>query len=173
LCAGLLDILRREHDSAKAPVRAIQADVLDASIAIGSGFRLAILSEVVSHFVEARQLRLLFERMSGALEPGGILLFNCFLAHPSYTPDRIARDVSRAYGCSVFTRKELADAAQASAFELLADESVRDYEKEHLPDKAWPPTPWFDAWTQGQDVFKLDAGKGPIEMRWLTYRRPS
>ncbi|MBI5533923.1 MAG: class I SAM-dependent methyltransferase [Deltaproteobacteria bacterium] len=171
LSPRVLEILRKEHAQAGLPVDAIEGDVLDARVALPSGFRLVVLSEVLSNFVDRQQLRTMFGRMTAALAPGGTLLLNCFLAHPSYTPDRVARDVSRAYGCAVFTRSELAEAVQGSDLELMTDESARDYEKEHLPPDRWPPTTWFDGWSQGRDVFRLEDGKSPVEMRWLTYRK--
>lgn len=55
----------------------------------------------------------------------------------------------------MFTRDEMATAAAGLPLTLLADDSVHDYEKEHLPEGAWPPTPWYPNWTAGQDVFDL------------------
>jgi hypothetical protein len=54
---------------------------------------------------------------------------------------------------------------------LVADDSVFDYEKQHLPEGAWPPTSWYAAWVSGQDVFDVPRERSPIEMRWLVYRK--
>jgi len=40
-----------------------------------------------------------------------------------------------------------------------------------LAEEAWPPTGWYDDWSQGLDVYALPAGKAPMELRWLTFRR--
>ena len=45
------------------------------------------------------------------------------------------------------------------------------YEKEHLPREAWPPTRWFEEWTDGRDLFDLPAGEAPMDLRWLAYKR--
>ena len=62
-------------------------------------------------------------------------------------------------------------AAAGLPLELVADDSVYDYEKEHLPPGAWPPTSWYEDWISGQDVFAIEREKRPIEMRWLVYRQ--
>lgn len=62
-------------------------------------------------------------------------------------------------------------ASSAEGLGRISDESVFEYEKARLPESAWPPTGWFAAWTQGIDMFDLPAGKAPIDMRWLVYRR--
>jgi SAM-dependent methyltransferase len=167
----LVEILRRTIDVEKVEVALIVGDVLDASTQLPGDVRLAVLCEVVSHFREPLHLQRLFRRMAAILQPGGMLLFNVFLAHPSYTPDRFAREASQAYGCSVFTRRELTDTAQQFPFELVSDESVYEYEKAHLPAQAWPPTEWFEDWTQGLGFYKLQGAKSPIEMRWMLYRK--
>ena len=55
--------------------------------------------------------------------------------------------------------------------EFVADESVYEYEKAHLPDGAWPPTGWYAGWVTGLDVFDVPPEQCPIELRWLTYRK--
>jgi hypothetical protein len=62
-------------------------------------------------------------------------------------------------------------AAAGLPLELIADDSVCDYEKAHLPTDAWPPTAWFESWSTGRDVFKDVARESsPIDLRWLVYR---
>ena len=56
-------------------------------------------------------------------------------------------------------------------FERVTDESVLEYEKEHLPAEAWPPTGWFVPWVAGQDLFDIPENRSPVELRWLAYRR--
>ena len=71
---------------------------------------------------------------------------------------------------SIFTRHEMSTAAAELPLELVADDSVYEYEKAHLPDGAWPPTSWYAEWVSGQDVFDVERENCPIEMRWLVYQ---
>ena len=66
---------------------------------------------------------------------------------------------------------ELASAAALLPLELVADDSVYEYEKTHLPEGAWPPTSWYAAWVSGLDVFDVEREASPIEMRWLVYQK--
>ena len=54
---------------------------------------------------------------------------------------------------------------------VAPNESVHDYERDHLPTEAWPPTNGFVPWSQGRNVFAVDPGKEPMELRWLVFRR--
>ena len=64
-------------------------------------------------------------------------------------------------------------AAAELPLELVADDSVYEYEKAHLPDGAWPPTSWYAEWVSGLDVFDVEREQCPIEMRWLVYQKAS
>ena len=55
--------------------------------------------------------------------------------------------------------------------QLVADDSVYEYEKANLPEGAWPPTSWYADWVSGLDVFDVDREDRPIEMRWLVYQK--
>ena len=94
-----------------------------------------------------------------------------FLTSDGYKPDEMARQASLALWSMMFTRGELSFITQELPFDRISDESVHDYEKDHLPADYWPPTSWYEAWTQGGDVFALPMGKAPMELRWLAYRR--
>ena len=72
---------------------------------------------------------------------------------------------------SIFTRDEMSTAAAELPLELVADDSVYEYEKAHLPDGAWPPTGWYAEWVSGLDVFDVEREQCPIEMRWLVYQK--
>jgi hypothetical protein len=65
----------------------------------------------------------------------------------------------------------MSSASAGLPLELVADDSVYDYEREHLPEGAWPPTSWYADWVSGLDVFTVEREKCPIEMRWLVYRK--
>ncbi|MCX6484153.1 MAG: SAM-dependent methyltransferase, partial [Mycobacterium sp.] len=72
---------------------------------------------------------------------------------------------------SIFTATELAGAISLHPLHLIADDSVHDYEKDHLPADKWPPTSWYANWVSGLDVFDVPREDSPIELRWLVYRK--
>ena len=168
-------VLRAQISQAAADegltIRIDEADFLKEDVAIeAGGYDLVFLSEVVSHFRSVEDLEELFRRASRALSPGGRLLFNVFVPHDSYTPDKYVRELSEIVWSTVYTRNELRAASKAAGLELVSDESVHDYEKEHVPAESWPPTGWFIDWTLGGDIFARPIGRSPIDMRWLCYR---
>lgn len=167
----LVKILKAEASRAGARVNVIEGDLFKEVTLKPQYYRFIFLSEVVSHFRDSTQLRALFDRASRALAPGGLLLFNAFVAHDSYTLAPMARELSDVFWSTAFSRKQLSDAAAGLGFEQVSDEQVYEYEKSRTPEDSWPPTGWFPDWTRGLDIFDLPAGKSPVEMRWLLYRR--
>ena len=173
LAPPLLAVLRKDLELARLPqVRVFEGDLFEPSLALPrQHYRLLLLAEVVSsHFTRLAQLRQLFELAQELLLPDGLLAFSVFLAVGEYIPSRVVRQLSQAAWCSVFTREELAQAAQGLPFELLSDESVLEFERAHLPPDAWPPTGWFEQWASGQDLFEMPGKQAPLELRWLVYR---
>jgi hypothetical protein len=71
----------------------------------------------------------------------------------------------------LFSRSDLSFLVNELPFELVSDESAFEFEKAHTEPSAWPPTTWFESWSQGSNVFDMPVGKAPIELRWLMYRR--
>lgn len=152
-------------------VRVIQRDVFTTVADLRRDYALILLSEVVSDFRSARQLRGVFEIAAQCLEPGGRLVFNVHLARNGYVPDDAARQFGQQAYTSIFTDDELRAAASGLPLELVGDDSVHDYEQAHLPEGAWPPTGWYVNWVGGLDVFSVPREESPIEMRWLVYRK--
>lgn len=103
--------------------------------------------------------------------PGGFLLFNAFLANDALDLDRDLKELSQQAWASAFSRRELEEAVGSLPLELVDDVPVVDYEREHLPEGAFPPTGWYEKWTRGGDIFDVAEGTAPIDMRWLLYRR--
>lgn len=168
LCTQLSGYARREEVS----VSVTQADLLDDAVELApEEYQLIVLSEVVSHFRDVGEIRRVATRLAAALVPEGRFLFSVFLARDGYEPDALARETSQAALSSLFTRAELSFMTRELPLVLVSDESVFEFEKTHLPADAWPPTPWFPAWSRGCDVFELPEGAAPVELRWLTYRR--
>jgi SAM-dependent methyltransferase len=173
LAPSLAKILREEIAKRNFSGRVVEGDALDPALDVPNNhYRLLVLAEVVaSHFRNAGQLRQLFEAAERLLVPGGLLAFSMFLTNGGYKPDRLARELSEALWCCVFTRHELEEAASGLPFARVSDESTYDFELEHLPKEAWPPTGWFSEWARGQDLFDLPADRAPMDLRWLVYKR--
>ena len=175
LAPALAAILREEAEKEALPVKVYEANVLDPEIGIPPGYyRILLLAEVVaSHFRTLGEVRALFQVASKMLAKDGLLVFSVFLTSDGYKPDDFAREMGQVFWCNMFNRREMEEAHAGESFQLVSDESVQAYEKENLPAEAWPPTGWFETWTGGQDLFDLPAGKPPVELRWLVYRKTS
>jgi len=154
------------------PLRVFEADILSEEIQLDRArYRLALASEVLSHFGTGDEARALFVKLADAISPGGLLLFNVFLGKDGYEPDRLAREFGHTWFASLFSRRELSFLVDELPFELVSDESVFEFEKAHTEPTAWPPTSWFESWSQGTNIFDVPVGKAPIDLRWLVYRR--
>src|SRR5262249_13816987 len=127
--------------------------------------------EVAPDFRGVQDLRKLFELGAAVIAPGGLLVFNVHLAAQGYTPERSAREFSQQCYSALFSGSELIEAVSGLPFELVGNDSVHDYEREHLPEGGWPPTPWYENWTLGLDVYDLSRAESPVELRWLVFRR--
>ncbi len=169
LSEELAAILALEAKQRGVTLEVIRGDALSVTLPPGA-FRLAFLCEVVTHFREVHEVATLLHHLAKAVTVGGKLLFSAFVAIDGYTPDKQARDMSEYAWSSLFTRRDLASAAEGSGFVLVSDESVHDFEKVHLPADGFPPTSWFVDWTEGRDVFPIE-GKPPIDLRWLLFER--
>jgi len=171
MSAQFAAVLRSEAAKESLPVRVLERDVFTTCDDLRGDYGLVVLSEVVSDFRTAEQLRRVFELAAERLAPGGRLVFNVFLPRDGYEPDAAARELGQQVYTTIFTRAEVAAAAAGLPLAIVADESVFDYERRHLPEGAWPPTSWYAAWVSGQDVFDVPREQSPIEMRWLVYRK--
>ena len=165
------DIIRAESEQESLDVRVIQRDVFATTDALRADYQLILLSEVVPDFRTTQQLRGIFELAARCLAPGGRLVFNAFLARHGYTPDNAALELAQQCYSMIFTRDEMTRAAELLPVELVADDSVYEYEKTHLPEGAWPPTGWYADWVRGLDVFDVEREVCPIDMRWLVYQK--
>jgi SAM-dependent methyltransferase len=173
MTAKFAEAIRADTERESLNVRVIERDIFATEDDLQRDYRLILLSEVVSDFRTAGQLRAVFELATQCLAPGGHLVFNAFLAKPGYTPDEGARELGQQCYTTIFTAQELSAAASGLPLRLIADDSVYDYEMSHLPEGAWPPTSWFADWVSGRDVFDLPREECPIEMRWLVYQKPT
>jgi SAM-dependent methyltransferase len=165
------ELIRSDAARDSLDVRVFQRDMFSTAEDLRQDYRLILLSEVVPEFRNTHELRGLFELAARCLARDGRLVFNVFLAHTEYTPDKAARELAEQMFTSIFTRSEMSTAAAQLPLELVADDSVYEYEKTHLPDGAWPPTSWYAGWITGLDVFDVAREECPIEMRWLVFRK--
>ncbi|BBX97217.1 hypothetical protein MLAC_25110 [Mycobacterium lacus] len=165
------DMIRSDAQKESLDVRVIVRDVFSTMDDLRRDYQLIVLSEVVSDFRTTQQLRGLFELAAQCLAPGGRLVFNAFLTRGGYTPDQAAREFGQQEYTSMFTRHEMSAAGAGLPLELVADDSVYDYEKAHLPEGAWPQTSWYADWVSGLDVFPVEREMSPIELRWLVFRK--
>jgi SAM-dependent methyltransferase len=136
-------MIRSDAERESLDVRVINRDVFTIKDDLRRDYQLILLSEV----------------------------FNTFLPRGGYRPDQAAREFGQQTYTSIFTRDEMSIAAAGLPLKLVADDSVYDYEKEHLPPGAWPQTSWYADWVSGLDVFTIEREKCPIEMRWLVYQK--
>lgn len=154
------------------PVVVTQGNILDPMVRMRPAhYKMAVVAEVISHFRDADQLRLLMAKMCDVIRVGGLLLFNTFLAVEGYEPDETVREMSQITWSTIFTRSELASAMEELPLEIISDEPVFEYEQQHLPAEAWPPTGWFNSWATGRDLFPFADKKPPMELRWILCKR--
>jgi SAM-dependent methyltransferase len=165
------EMIRSAAEKESLNARVIVRDVFSTTDDLRRDYQLIVLSEVTPDFRSAQQLRGLFELAAHCLAKSGRLVFNIFLARRGYTPDQAAREFGNQEYTGMFTRREMAAATAGLPLELVADDSVYDYEKAHLPQGAWPPTSWYENWVSGLDVFPVERELSPIEMRWLVFRK--
>jgi SAM-dependent methyltransferase len=167
----LAHIIRAEAQRGSLDVRVIERDVFATMDDVRDDYQLIVASELVPDFRTTQQLRAMFELAAHCLAPGGRLLFNAFLPREGYIPDDAARELGQQCNTMIFTWDEMSSAADLLPLELVADDSAYDYEKTHLPQGAWPLTPWFPNWASGLDVFDVERSDSPIELRWLVYQK--
>jgi SAM-dependent methyltransferase len=173
LAPALANVLREDAEKSALSVTVFEGDATNPELGLPKDrYQLVILAEVIaSHFRNVAHLRQLFERIVEAMRPGGVLLFSAFLPLDGYKPDQMARELGEVFWCAIFTRADFDQAMAGLPLERIDDESVLDYERDHLPPEAWPPTGWFEQWTSGRDLFDLPPGRAPTELRWVSYRK--
>lgn len=165
------DMIRTDSDRDSLGIRVLRNDIFDALEYLRRDYKLIVVSEVVSDFRTTAELRSILVMAAECLAPGGQLVLNALLACTDYEPDDAARQLGQQVLSMMFTYAEVNSAMVGLPLELISDESVCEYERDHLPSHAWPPTPWFENWANGLDVFALSRESSPIELRWLVWRK--
>ena len=170
----LAEELRKAAAAAGVPLEIVEASALSPELELPkSRFGLVVLSgEVVTHLRDRDELATLMSKIGDSLVPGGRLLFNAFVALEGYKPDPATRQVAEVAWCPIFTRNELSLITEGIFPSIGSATRARSTTRRtHLPAEAWPPTPWFEDWAQGRNIFALPPGKAPVELRWLEYVR--
>jgi SAM-dependent methyltransferase len=168
---GFVALMQAKATELGLPVVAFEGDILSPSIELDPRYGMAILSEVTSHFRKPEDLRLLFERLAGAIEPGGAVVVNVFLAEEGWTPGRLMRELAEVAWSTMYSRAELSAALDGLPFVLETLVPCTTFEAENLPEGAYPPTKWYDSWANGWDVFGVVKGVPPVKLTWLVLRR--
>jgi SAM-dependent methyltransferase len=172
LTPAFCDSLRAAAAVNGLPIKVIQSSVFAPKLRLGSAkYSLVICSEVTSHFRSFADLRAFFERVATWLCPGGSLLVNAFLADADFEPTRSGRELSQVAWSTLFTRPELARATRGLGLALFSEDSVYDFERAHQPSESWPPTSWFESWSQGFNCYRMPRGSAPMQLCWLHYRK--
>ncbi len=137
-------------------------------------YDLLVLAEVVStHLRSEEELRHLLTATRPLLKPTGQLLLDVFLPLDGDRPQPVVRETAQCLWSCLFTRAEFDRALLDSDLERIEEVSAVEWERTHLPPEQWPPTPWFEPWATGGNIFALPAGKSPVELRWVLVRPKS
>jgi SAM-dependent methyltransferase len=165
--------LRNSASGAQLPVTIVTQDFLSPECVVENGhYRLAVIAEVLTHFGRLESIRTAFSKLAEALSPGGLVVANVFVVSHWYKPEPLARQIAEAVWSCFYTEQELDFITAELPFEKIADEPALEYEKERQSPKDWPPTPWFEDWANGRNVFETSRGvTTPIDLRWLVFRR--
>ena len=149
-----------------------QGDFVDPWLEIPRGrYRLVVFAGVlVAHVRDVSHLRAMLARASEALTEGGLVLLNLFVTKDGYVPDDVLRELGEVFWTVAFTPGELAEATQGLSLQLVEDIPFVEYESTQAPD-VWPPTDYFAAYCDAQDLFDLPAGEAPLSLRWLVYKK--
>lgn len=172
LTPAFCDALRAAASAESLPIQVIQSSVFADTLRLPHAkYALVVCSEVTSHFRGAAELRAFFERVAVWIRPGGSLLVNAFLADADFEPTTSGRELSQVAWSTLFTRPELAKATRGLGLTQVSDDSVHDFERANQPSEGWPPTSWFESWSQGLNCYRMQRGNAPMQLRWLHYRK--
>lgn len=153
----LADDIRQAARQEALQVRVIEGNVFAGNVELRRDYQLVVLCGVVRRFRTTEELRAMFELAARCLAPGGCLVFDAVVPRTDYVPDGAAREFSQQVSSTIFTRRELGDAAALLSLDLVADDPVAE-------DHGDPGR------VRGQDVFDLAPETSPVEARWLVYQ---
>jgi SAM-dependent methyltransferase len=151
-------------------LRVFCANLLEPNAELGEDYAIVVASGVAGDFRDTAELRALFELSARCLKLGGKLVLSVHLTDES-EPDAVAIQWGQQCGAMFFTRSELASAQAGLPFTLVSDHSAYDFEAEHLPEDAFPPTPAYPEWALGLHMYAVAREDSPLELRWLVFEK--
>jgi 2-polyprenyl-3-methyl-5-hydroxy-6-metoxy-1,4-benzoquinol methylase len=152
-------------------INVMHGNVLDPELKLRPAhYGFIFAAEVVPHFRHISEVELLLARLCDCLRSQGLFLFNLFLTAADYEPTPMIRELAQVAWSFLVTPAELEAVMEKLPLEIISNQSVYDYEKQNLPDEAWPPTNWFASWSRGRDLFPGDR-QPPVSLRWVLCRR--
>jgi SAM-dependent methyltransferase len=153
------------------PIEVAVGNVLDPLVRMQPYYYQYVIStEVISHFRNTQELRLFFGKMCDALVTGGKLLVSLFLTEGGYQPTDLVRELGEVSFSSIFTPGELRQSIEGLPLNMVSAEATLEYEKQHHQGESWPPTPWYEGWCSGRNVFPI-AKKPPMQLSWVLMER--
>ena|GEM_PF-2491640 len=162
--------LRQLAQEQTLPITVVSQDILDPLLTLKSQqYRLGILTDVASRLADVEALEVLLTKVAQALQPGGTLLINLFLAPEALPSTPLLEETARVFNSTLFRRSQLQSLLDRLPLTLIDEVSVMAYEREHRPQDGLKLNPWYVHWAQGQQVFAMDTP--PMELHWLTLRR--
>lgn len=164
-------LLRDAARDEALPVTVIHGNALAPADGLRDDYGLIVVSEVITDFRSIEELSGLLQMVAHCLAPDGRAVMNAFVCRDGYEPDDAARQLGQQTYSAIFTRPEVLASAAAAGLQLVDDTSVLEFERRHASAESWPPTPWYEDWVSGLDVFAVERGTAPIELRWLVFHR--
>jgi SAM-dependent methyltransferase len=165
------------EDSASAgvPLRIVSKSIFDPSLELPEDhYSLIIISEVVPELRSAEEVERLLRNLLGCLKVGGRIVLNAFIAPSSLGRIELVRQMAEACSSSFLAEDEWRRIIDSLPLRVTSQDSAYDYEKKRVPSENWPPTPWFEGWSLGRDIFRLPKGKRtPIELQWFVLAKSS
>jgi 2-polyprenyl-3-methyl-5-hydroxy-6-metoxy-1,4-benzoquinol methylase len=151
-------------------INIIEGDILDPLIEFSVGqYQMAILTELFCHFRTPEDVRLALTKVCHAILPGGFILFDIFVTTGDYYPKLAVRQTAQVLQSFLVTPDELKTMLESLPLEVISQESMYEYERDRLPAEAWPPSAWFERWSNGKMVFPTD--NPPISLYWILCKR--
>ncbi len=157
----------------RLPVRVIQKNSLDQSLGLPPDhFALAVLSQVLPEMRDLSQVVTVLQKVARSLRPGGVVLLQVFIGSKLLGANEKFRQVALSNSSAFLTREELKQTALSLGFRAVSHVNAYRYERDNLRPEAWPPNPWFEAWSQGREAFPLPEGIAtPLELEWVTWTK--
>lgn len=158
---------------AQVAVRVIQKTVQHPSLRLKEkSFSMIVASQALTDLRGAPASDEFLRKVVDSLRPGGLLVFNVFIAPTELGSNPAIRQAAEAGTSSFLTEAELDHLSKALRMEQVSRSIAYYFERTNLPPEAWPPNSWFENWSRGHDIFALPKNVvSPIQLEWLVWRK--